>query len=187
VERRTESEMSVKTGTVHGTGRSVRDDNIAKTLDDGVVILGTLFHAGVSAKEVSQHWTEIAVADAEVSSVVYHTRSEKDTFVCAVKSILVGPASSADSRNEYLALTAAVTLQRKAASLSHAVRPKKGHLVQLCDAVDPFAYVEEDDFLYTVLYRYALPVWGNGGCEEERCAASPKWVPLTTRCSRCEW
>jgi hypothetical protein len=26
----------------------------------------------------------------------------------------------------------------------------------MCNAVDAFAYVEEDDLLYTVLYRYAL-------------------------------
>jgi hypothetical protein len=136
------------------TGAS-EDDNIAKTFGDSVVILGTLFLAGVSAEEVSQHWTEMARAD-DAASCVYHTQSEIDTFVRAAESILVETQPSADSRDECLALTAAVTLQKKAASLSHAVRPKKGHLVRMCNAVDAFAYVEEDDFLYTVLYRYAL-------------------------------
>jgi hypothetical protein len=136
------------------TGAS-EDDNIAKTFGDSAVILGTLFLAGVSAEEVSQHWTEMERAD-DAASCVYHTQSEIDTFVRAAESILVEALPSADSRDECLAVTAAVTLQIKAARLSHGVRPKKRLLLAMCNAVDAFVFVEEDDWLYSVLHRHAL-------------------------------
>jgi hypothetical protein len=83
-------------------------DNIAKTFHDGVVILGTLFHAGVSADTFAQHWTEMASPVAE-SSIVYHTHDEIGRFAAAAESVLVGRPASADSRDELLALKAAVT------------------------------------------------------------------------------
>jgi hypothetical protein len=92
----------------------------------------------------------------DAASCVDHTQSKIYTFDRAAESILVETQPCADSRDEILALTAAVTLQIKAARLFHALRPKKGSLVAICDAVDAFVFVEEDDFLYSVLYTYAL-------------------------------
>jgi hypothetical protein len=100
------------------------------------------------------------------SSIVYHTHDdthdEIGTFVVAAESILVGAPASADSRDELLALKAAVTHQMEAARVSRAVCKPKGALNKTmkenCVAAEAFAFVDPttEELLYTVLYRYAL-------------------------------
>jgi hypothetical protein len=100
------------------------------------------------------------------SSIVYHTHDdthdEIGTFVVAAESILVGAPASADSRDELLALKAAVTHQMEAARMSRAVRNQKGALKKTMKdnsvAAEAFAFVDPTtkELLYTVLYRYAL-------------------------------